>query len=114
MSVAWNVQNGEIDAVKQAVDAKNVHEIYNGRTAVQIAADYGQTAVIDYLISIGANIQEKDKYGITPLLSAVWEGHVDTVKLLLEHGADRTVHAPDGTALIDCTEETEIRELLKS
>lgn len=57
MSVAWNVQNGQLDAVKQSVDEKNVHEIYNGRTAVQIAADYGQTAVIAYLISIGANIQ---------------------------------------------------------
>lgn len=57
MSVAWNVQNGEIDAVKQSVNEKNVHEIYNGRTAIQIAADYGQTSIIAYLISIGANIQ---------------------------------------------------------
>ncbi|PIC16462.1 hypothetical protein B9Z55_023054 [Caenorhabditis nigoni] len=113
MSVAWDVQNGELDAVKKSVNAENVHEVYNGRTAVQIAADYGQTAVIDYLISIGANIQEKDKYGITPLLSAVWEGHHDAVKLLLEHGADRSIFAPDGTALIDCTEEESIRELLK-
>uniref|UniRef100_A0A8R1HS11 ANK_REP_REGION domain-containing protein n=1 Tax=Caenorhabditis japonica TaxID=281687 RepID=A0A8R1HS11_CAEJA len=114
MSVAWNVQNGELDAVKQTVNEKNIHEVYNGRTAVQIAADYGQTAVIDYLISIGANIQDKDKYGITPLLSAVWEGHIDSVKLLLQHGADRSIQAPDGTALIDCTEEDEIRQLLKS
>ncbi|CAL2049545.1 hypothetical protein CAEBREN_09821 [Caenorhabditis brenneri] len=114
MSIAWNVQNGELDAVKQSVNEKNVHEIHNGRTAVQIAADYGQAAVIDYLISIGANIQEKDKYGITPLLSAVWEGHFDAVKLLLQHGADRHISAPDGTALIDCTEEEPIRELLKN
>lgn len=30
-------------------------------------------------------IQDKDKYGITPLLSAVWEGHRDAVKLLLQN-----------------------------
>lgn len=100
--------------MKQSVNEKNVHEIYNGRTAIQIAADYGQTSIIAYLISIGANIQDKDKYGITPLLSAVWEGHRDAVKLLLQNGADRSIHAPDGTALIDCTEEEDIRELLKN
>uniref|UniRef100_A0A1I7TCN0 ANK_REP_REGION domain-containing protein n=1 Tax=Caenorhabditis tropicalis TaxID=1561998 RepID=A0A1I7TCN0_9PELO len=114
MSIAWNIQNGELDAVKQSVKEQNLHEVYNGRTAIQIAADYGQTAVMEYLISIGADVQAKDKYGITPLLSAVWEGHYDAVKLLLQHGADRSIIAPDGTSLIDCSEDEKIRELLKS
>ena len=29
-------------------------------------------------------VQRKDKHGITAVLAAIWEGHVETVKLLLE------------------------------
>lgn len=53
-----------------------------------------------------------DKHGITPILAAVWEGHVDCVRILLEHGADKSHSAPDGTSLVDAAEKQEIRDLL--
>jgi ankyrin repeat protein len=68
-----------------------------GRTALHVAADYGQTCVAEYIIGVrtqlvirtfrlvqcGANVNVTDAHGITPLLAAIWEGHTDVVKLLI-------------------------------
>ena len=49
-----------------------------------IAADYGQSEIIEYLISKGTtSIDTADKHGITPLLAAIFEGHTQCVKILL-------------------------------
>lgn len=56
--------------------------------------------------------QSIDKHGISPILAAVWEGHLDCVRILLQNGADRSVTAPDGTSLINAAEKQEIRDLL--
>jgi ankyrin repeat protein len=39
-------------------------------------------------ISAGADVNAWDEHGMTPLLSAVFIGNVDAVRLLLEAGAD--------------------------
>ena len=41
------------------------------------AADFGHSAVVDYLITKGAEINATDKHDITPLLAAIYEGEVD-------------------------------------
>jgi len=66
------------------------------------------------LSSTGLFFKAQDKHGITALLAAVWEGHTDCVKLLLNSGADRTGKAPDGTSYTESTEKSEIRALLAS
>ena len=40
------------------------------------AADFGHSAVVDYLITKGAEINATDKHDITPLLAAIYEGEV--------------------------------------
>lgn len=59
-------------------------------------------------------VQATDKHGITILLAAIWEGHTSCVKLLLENGAKRDGHTPDGTSYKEATEKNEIKELLQS
>ncbi|XP_078062782.1 myotrophin isoform X1 [Mustelus asterias] len=54
-----------------------------GRKAIHFAADCGQHDVLEFLIHMGAEINAPDKYGYTALLSAIYEGHVDCVKLLV-------------------------------
>lgn len=57
-------------------------------------------------------MQITDKHGISPILAAIWEGHIDCVRILLEHGADKRGKTPDGTSLADAAEKQEIRDLL--
>ena len=62
------------------------------------------------------NPNAKDDEGNTALMKAAFEGRPESVKVLLEAGADVNAKAPDGwTALMKATERghTEIVKLLK-
>jgi ankyrin repeat protein len=112
----WTLKNGDLDQVKLIVE--QYKELANktlpsGRHPLCTAADYGQTEVVRYLIDNGADVNVKDRYGITPLLSAIYENHVECVRILLDKGASKSETAPDGSAYIDCAENDEIKELLK-
>lgn len=58
------------------------------QTLLHIAAEYGQTDNVRILLRRGANIQSKNKWGLTPLHSAALKGWYDTVTVLIEAGAD--------------------------
>ncbi|KAM0478919.1 hypothetical protein ACHAPX_004897 [Trichoderma viride] len=84
----------------------DVNAVYNrrgycykirGGTALHILASgscFWQIEALEYLVSKGANIEARNKDGMTPLLAALdqsWpNGHwrEETVKVLLRHGAD--------------------------
>lgn len=44
------------------------------RFPLHYAADFGQLKLLEFFVRIGAEVDRKDKYGITPLLAAIWEG----------------------------------------
>lgn len=54
-----------------------------------------------------------DKHGITPLLAAIWEGHTSCVRVLLEHGANKSGTTPDGQTYEAAAEKPEIKSLLR-
>ncbi|XP_023025056.1 myotrophin isoform X1 [Leptinotarsa decemlineata] len=115
----WAIKNGDLEQVKDIIEKKifqsvNVNDEVQGRPLILYAADYGQTDVIEYLISAGADVNSKDKFGITALLAAIWEGHKDCVKLLLEKGARKDGVAPDGKTYLESAENNEIRQLLSA
>ena len=56
----------------------------DGRSPLHLAADYGQLEVLEYLASKGADLNAKDKHGISVILAAIWEGHGKCVKFLLD------------------------------
>jgi|GEM_PF-7072080 len=65
------------------------------------AARLGDTDAIRALLESGAEINNGDRWGVTPLLAAATEGHADVTRLLLESGADLTACDVSGwTALI--------------
>jgi len=80
---------------------------------MHLAADYGQLEVLEYLAAQGADINAKDKHGISVILAAIWEGHVNCVKFLLSKGCAKDGTAPDGRSYLDAAESDEIRNLLK-
>lgn len=66
-----------------------------GRTALHLAALRNSsegTESCRLLLDAGANIHHRNKVGATPLHSAVFGGNLDTIKLLVERGADINAH----------------------
>jgi len=95
----WSIQNGDIEKVQSFVekDGDAISSSIDGRTPVMIAADYGQAKILEYLISKGLEaslLDSPDKHGITPLLAAVFEGHTECVKILINAGCDKKRQSP--------------------
>jgi len=109
------LKNGDLEQVKEFVEKKlvDINKEIDGRPPILYAADYGQKEVILYLIEKGADLNAKDKHGISALLAAIWEGHTDCVRLLLQRGASKQGTAPDGTSYYAAAEKEAIKELLK-
>jgi ankyrin repeat protein len=83
----WAVKNGDLSTIRQHIDKPGFDvnaTSMNGRNALHYAADYGQVEVVQLLLEKKANIDLPDKFGITPLLTAIYEGHVEVVDLLLK------------------------------
>src|SRR5262249_52890175 len=58
------------------------------------AAERGDAAALETMLSCGFDPQVKDPENVTPLHRAAMGGHADSVRVLLAHGAD--VNARDG------------------
>ena len=60
----------------------------DGCTITHLAASFGRHELLQILLEQGANINQKDWEGSTPLHRAIKEGHVITVKELIRLGAN--------------------------
>uniref|UniRef100_A0A6A7FWT7 Myotrophin-like n=1 Tax=Hirondellea gigas TaxID=1518452 RepID=A0A6A7FWT7_9CRUS len=111
---AWEVKNGDLEKVKEAVEKGiNVNDAIDGRLPVCLASDYGQLDVLNFLLSSGADVEVTDKFGVSPLLAAIFEGHTKCVQSLLQAGARKDGKAPDGSSYLDNAEKDEIKALLR-
>lgn len=115
--ITWGVKNGDVAAIEKVLKESNPkiddEALCNGRPAIVSAADYGQTEVVTFLLDNGANVNAKDKHGITPLLAAIWENHTATVRILLARGADKTQKSISGKSYCDETDNKEVKALLQ-
>jgi ankyrin repeat protein len=59
-------------------------------TPLHDAVSQGHTAIVELLITVGADVNAAMRKGETPLHWASHRGDLNTVQLLLAHGADPT------------------------
>eukprot|EP01065_Artemidia_motanka_P013639 TRINITY_DN1762_c0_g1_i4.p1 TRINITY_DN1762_c0_g1~~TRINITY_DN1762_c0_g1_i4.p1 ORF type:complete len:748 (+),score=187.01 TRINITY_DN1762_c0_g1_i4:84-2327(+) len=73
---------------------------YDRRTALHLASEEGHLACVAELVTHGANVNCRDRWGTTPLRGAVHNLHNEVANYLRDHGAkiseeqaDKTAHA---------------------
>lgn len=95
---------GNADAIKEIL-GKNPSLVdvrdKEGMTCLHWAADRGHVSIIQYLVSLGANVNLVDDCGNSPLHISAMAGQKEAVRLLLDAGADTTVVNCEGEAVID-------------
>jgi len=113
--LVWAIKNGDLDRVRELSSASgfDVNAAVDGRSPLHFAADYGQLEVIEFLVGKGADLEAKDKHGISVVLAAIWEGHSKCVAFLISKGCSKSGSAPDGTPYLEAAEKEDMKALLR-
>ncbi|CAH1800156.1 unnamed protein product [Owenia fusiformis] len=87
----YAVMNGHVDILRYLIQQKCNLEFCNketGRSCMHVAAYYGHVECLDVLVEAGCDIDALDYDHNTPLMDAVCEAQVESVKYLIEKGAN--------------------------
>ena len=95
----------------QALLAKGSEVNRPGWTALHYAAAAGDNDIVSLLLENSAYIDAESPNKTTPLMMAVWGGHIMTVKLLLDEGADATLKNELGMNAIDFAVKFERKDI---
>ena len=99
MTVARTGNAEAVNALIKHGANPNAKERSRDQTALMWAAAEGHTAAVRALVAGGANLRERERAGFTAFLFAVRAGRAETVRALLDLGADvneATTLAPAG------------------
>lgn len=91
---------GHLALVKKLVE-RDADVNKTGWTALHYAASGGHTQVIDFLLENSAYIDAESPNGTTPLMMAAMYGSPESVKLLIQAGADLNVKNMVGMTALD-------------
>ena len=70
-----------------------------GRKLVHFAAASENTSALDFLVSVGANLEDKDTEGMTPLMVAAELGRIKNVEFIIEKVDETNKRLQDNDAL---------------
>ena len=83
-------------------------------TALHLAAIKGHNALIEALLSWGAEVNPQEHAGFTPMHAACQGGHLLCVQTLLKEGASLTLPANYGTLPIHLAAQNNKKEVVKT
>lgn len=96
--------SGDVEGIRRSISAGaniNAPTAANDRTALHWAAQKGHLSCVEALLELGAARYMRDASGLTPLMTAVKEGHLSVCAKLIEAGDDiNTVHDETGKTLV--------------
>ncbi len=97
------VVQGNLGTLEAALEAGVDPDVLesNGSTPLIVAAMFGQTDLVRFLIEREAALDIRNNDGTTALHVAALFGHPQAVRLLLDAGADREVQNNDGLTPLD-------------
>ena len=96
ISAAENQNWFQVTALARAGHDVNSTSAGNLRTALHYAAGYGEVDTAVNLVLAGANVNARDRAGMTPLGWACLKGHVELAHQLLKANADPLLKAHSG------------------
>jgi len=97
--------------VNQKTDPDN--KILSSATPLHIATYYDRVNAVKTLLQLGANPNETNDQGQTPLHLAVIQGNVTLIKILRNHGTDLSLADLSGNvAMAYCRDRMEVRQAL--
>lgn len=113
-----SVKKKEGEKVEQAImdsaQIVNARDITTGETALHIVTRRRDLTWLNFLVGHGANVNQGDDHGVTPLQLAVGLGWDDGAVFLVEHGASTDVSNDAGeTPLITAVHQHD-RNLIKA
>ena len=89
IAFSWAVERGDIAKVTAWLD-EGLDPEFQAPTigsGLMIAAWYGKVEMMAVFVACGANPKRANRNGEQPLQLAAWNGHLEAVKWLLDHGA---------------------------
>merc|ERR1712223_1039430 len=81
---------GHLQSIQHMIESGadiNTISLYNGNTPLIVASQYGQNAIVEYLIQNRANLEAQNNEGKSSLMVAKENGHEMIVKKLMDNGA---------------------------
>lgn len=81
-----NIRN-VLRLIELGADALKV-SLYEEVSAMHLAAENGHVDVITLLLEHGADVNQVDREGVTPVLLAAKRGHLEALRLLFKNGGD--------------------------
>ena len=109
-----SVKKKEGDKVEQAImdsaQIINARDVSTGQTALHIVTQRRDMTWLDYLVGHGANVNQGDDHGLTPLQLAVNLGWREGAEFLVEHGAQTGISNDAGeTPLISAVHRRDLQ-----